>query len=152
VTRQEDGRVPSAPGSRPSDGAASASPPVGFDPSRFSWRPQAARFAQGKDLRVGGITIGSAFYDGVSSRALTDRYRIETKLPGLRPTKDRFATEQEARAALERFTLAWLRRLLGCDSGSRSPSEDPRSGAEAVGRQSGGSEASASPNLDSSHD
>src|SRR5687768_4094915 len=33
----EDGRVPEAPGSRPTDGAASVSTLSGFDPSRDDW-------------------------------------------------------------------------------------------------------------------
>lgn len=58
----EDGRVPkTAPGSRPTDGAAEeASPPVGFDPSRVILRIAQAAEAFAFQAGVGGMeTAGS---------------------------------------------------------------------------------------------
>jgi hypothetical protein len=63
------------------------------------------------DLLVAGIIVGSAYYDGVSSRAITDRYKIETRLPGFRPRRERYASQDEAEAALERLTIAWFAKM-----------------------------------------
>jgi hypothetical protein len=95
-----------------SDGAATHLHPTGFDPSRFEWRVQTARFSHGKDLRISGIIVGSVFYDSVSSREIKGRYKIETRLPGFRPLTDRFALEKDAMAALERLTVQWFAKMI----------------------------------------
>jgi hypothetical protein len=84
----------------------------GLDPSRFEWREQTAKYSRGQDLLISNITVGSVFYDGVSSRDINDRYKITTALPGVRPRVDRFASEDEGKRALERLTMAWFARTV----------------------------------------
>jgi len=115
-------------GSHASHEAPEGLRPAGFDPARMTWRVQTAKYASGKDLIVGGVRVGSAFYDSVSSRAVADRYKIETLLPGAKPKVDRYATEDAARAALERFTTTWFNRVVFSDSGRLPKGEDSEGG------------------------
>lgn len=126
---EEVGRMANATGlSQVEPQSAQGLAPSGIDPLRFEWHEQTARFANGSNLRIAGVTVGSVFYDGVSSRAVQERYKIETRLPGLRPAPDRFNTEGEARSALEQFTRAWFSRLLRSDSGSHRNGENAEGG------------------------
>ena len=131
------GRALSGTGSHALHEAPAGLRPSGFDPARVEWRTQTAKYSFGKDLIVGGIKVGSAFYDGVSSMATADRYKIETRLPGMRPKVDRFATEDEAKIALERVTLAWFARTLPAIATEAGTAETPKDGSvhEGAGRQ-----------------
>ena len=77
----------------------------------FIWGKNSNRYSSGEDLSVGKVIVGGWFYDACSSKDEVNRYRINTTLPSYVPKITRFATSEEAKAALEAFTERWFKVL-----------------------------------------
>lgn len=79
---------------------------------KLDWRQQTGQYQYGYDLYLGDYCIGS-IHQPVQSKSYTGpRWRPETTLPGIRVRQGLlFETDEQAKAALERVVLLWLKGI-----------------------------------------
>jgi hypothetical protein len=79
-------------------------------PLNLSWREKSGLYlGNGEWLYVGEICAGGWFYDAMY-RDTNLHYAIEVYLPTWKPKQRVFATQEEAKAALDAFARRWFQK------------------------------------------
>jgi len=74
----------------------------------IEWQPQTGQYSSGEDCRVGKVIVGHAGYSAMGSKTDPNKNTCTILLPGIKQAKERFATQDEAKARLERMVRAWF--------------------------------------------
>lgn len=74
----------------------------------FKWEKQTGKHQSGEWLRVGRVVVGSAFYNGATSKGDPLKYQASCLLPGIKQPAERYETPQAARERVESMVRAWL--------------------------------------------
>jgi hypothetical protein len=77
----------------------------------FAWGSSRNRTAGGQYLTGNGILLGCYMWCS-GSHEQDEPYKIISHLPSPKPQKDKFATVEEAKKALEDFVTEWLGRFV----------------------------------------
>jgi hypothetical protein len=74
------------------------------------WTPNTARHAWGSLCTMGKVTVGSTYRESGSRSDPPDtpRWRALCTLPGIKAAEERYLTEDEAKARVERQIARWF--------------------------------------------
>jgi hypothetical protein len=74
-----------------------------------NWKPTQREYSNGESCYLGKWVVARVFYDGMSPKDESKKYRIEMLLPGYKAFIGlRFLTTDEAKLQTVRFISNWL--------------------------------------------
>lgn len=74
----------------------------------LEWKQAEGKYETGKNCYLGKWHVGSAFYDGSTSRGNPNKYRATCTLPGIKNTLGHFLTEEEAKQIVIKVVGYWI--------------------------------------------
>ena len=76
-----------------------------WQPFKSAFRPKGC-----EELYQGKWVIGSVYLDDLIPQTIPDKYRADTKLPGIRPLVGYYETIEQAKKALEQAVTRWFEK------------------------------------------